>query len=330
MEAIELHAAEHIEGPLEAASAEELDRRGLRLVAPERLPVFQRVCDVTDRILWIKGVELGSGEGVFVPHELVHFDLRLPLPPGSGHFLISTSGLASGNDSLEAICHGLCELIERDATTLFYSLPWRAQWDRRLDLDSVDDPLCRRLIERYDDAGVTVAVWDTTSDVGAASFLCGVLDRETNPFRRIGLARGAGCHPDRRVALSRALCEAAQGRLSRIVGTRDDIRADTVDALQRDERLDLHRAQLASPERPPGVFETVPTRAHTSFDHDLAWLRERLAAVGIPQVVTVDLQPAATPFSVVRVIVPGLEAHSEIPGYRPGARALRAAGRGRT
>ena len=54
-----------------------------------------------------------------MPFELVSANYTLPLPPGSGCFQANTNGLASGNHRLEAMCHGLCEVVERDATTLW-------------------------------------------------------------------------------------------------------------------------------------------------------------------------------------------------------------------
>jgi ribosomal protein S12 methylthiotransferase accessory factor YcaO len=39
---------------------------------------------------------------------------------------------------------------------------------RRLDVKTVDDPDCQDVLARYMRAGVAVAVWDTTSDLGVA------------------------------------------------------------------------------------------------------------------------------------------------------------------
>jgi ribosomal protein S12 methylthiotransferase accessory factor len=320
MEAIEQHAAEHVRRPLVSATADEL-RRAHRVVDTAGLPRLQQPFGPSERILWTEGRDLATGEAVQVPYELVHCDFTLPLPPGSGHFLASTSGLASGNDPLEAFVHGICELIERDAMTLFYGASAEEQWRRRVDLDAVEDPVCGALLERYDDADVEVACWDMTSDVGVPSFLCGVIDRQLNPFRPVGLARGAGCHPVAEIALSRALCEAAQSRLTRIAGTRDDMAQAQVARAQSEETLARHLAEIVPTLQPPRRFSDVPTHPHPTFEEDLAWLRARLASAGMSEIVVVDLTPAELPASVVRIVIPGLEASCEIPGYRPGARA---------
>ena len=62
-------------------------------------------------ILWIAGQESNEGTSVWLPYELVHTDYTLPLPQGSGCFAANTNGLASGNHRLEAISHGLAEVI---------------------------------------------------------------------------------------------------------------------------------------------------------------------------------------------------------------------------
>src|SRR5208282_3179889 len=85
-----------------------------------------------------------------------------------------------------------------------------------------DDPDCRALLAKYETADIAVRVWNLTSDIGIAAFLCHVAEKSaTYP----GLRRfaGAGCHPDRTIALARALTEAAQIRLTYIAGIRDDL-----------------------------------------------------------------------------------------------------------
>ena len=63
----------------------------------------------------------------------------------------STNGLASGNHLLEATSHALCEVIERDATTLWRR---RAIHDRiRLDLATVGDENCRSVLDQLEQRG---------------------------------------------------------------------------------------------------------------------------------------------------------------------------------
>jgi ribosomal protein S12 methylthiotransferase accessory factor len=295
----------------------------------ERLPKVGAGPFPADRkILWIEGHDLLANEAVWLPYELVHTDYTLPLPPGSGALAMSSNGLASGNHPLEAIAHAVSELVERDATTLWTL--GAAQEDTRLGLETVDDPACRAVLDRFQRAGVTAGVWETTTDVGIAAFQCAILDRSTDPLRRLGAASGMGCHAAREIALLRALTEAAQARLTLIAGAREETGGGFYAHARSPEHLAALGARLAH-ERQPRRFADAPTFAGDTFEADLAASLARLSAAGIAEVAVVDLSRDDLGIPVVRVVIPGLETMHEIPGYVPGgrARALLARRRGR-
>ncbi|MEL6566345.1 MAG: YcaO-like family protein, partial [Pseudomonadota bacterium] len=127
-------------------------------------------------IRWIAGRDLMADSAVWMPSELVHTDYTLPRQPHAGCFVASTNGLASGNHPLEAIVHGICEVIERDAHTLWELLPLAQQAATRVDLDSVDAAGCLQVIAALRHAGMRVGVWDMTGDVGVATFHCLITD----------------------------------------------------------------------------------------------------------------------------------------------------------
>jgi ribosomal protein S12 methylthiotransferase accessory factor len=59
-------------------------------------------------------------------------------------------------------------------------------------------------------------------------------------------------------------------------------------------------------------------------NEDLELICERLLAIGVEQVVAVDLARPEYAIPVVRVVVPRLEGPDDDPEYVPGLRALRA------
>jgi hypothetical protein len=61
--------------------------------------------------------------------------------------------------------------VERDGLARFYQLDADEQWQRRLCLDTIDDPTCRDLLERFARAKILVAVWDMTSDLSLPHFI---------------------------------------------------------------------------------------------------------------------------------------------------------------
>ncbi len=320
MEAIESYHAEHVTLPLKLASYADL-RGTHRMIDVAGLPRYARGSFHADaRTLWIEGVDLLDGRPRWLPHALVHTDFRVPFPTGTGVFLMSSSGLASGNHPVEAVCHALAELIERDATTLWRALRSVDRLATRLDLDTGDDADCRDALARYAAAGVSVAAWDTTSDVGVAAFQAAIVDGEPRLDRAIGPMGGMGCHPSRAIALLRALTEAAQSRLTYVSGARDDVVSRW---LPPDAYLAAHRRfheERAAP-GPQRSYGQVPTREHDRFEDDLGFMLERLRAVGCGEAVVVNLTRPEIGVPVVRVVVPGLEALDDLPGYLPGRRA---------
>jgi ribosomal protein S12 methylthiotransferase accessory factor len=324
MESLEQWHAERPVVPLVLARAEDLRRNG-RVIDVSLLPRYQREFHESTRILWTVASDLRTGEPLRVPYELVHLDLTLPLPAGSGYFHVGSNGLASGNTLAEALTHAVWELFERDAVSVFMALPLTHQARRRVRLESVDDPACVGLLERFEKAGIGAAVWDVTSDLGVPAFLCSIVERSLDPLRRVGLARGFGCHADRGIALSRSLCEAAQSRLTRITGSREDIRGPQFQEIRSPEAIAHQQRYLDEEALASHEFTDVQSLRTDSFEDDLAFALDRLEALGLPGIAYVNLSRDEFPISVVRAIVPGLEGSVMAHGYSRGQRARRAA-----
>jgi YcaO-like protein with predicted kinase domain len=293
------------------------------VVDPLTLCPGRRPFDVARPIAWAQGYDLLRGERCWVPAEIVHTDYAQPRP--DGFFLAGTNGLASGNNLVEAVNAALYEVVERDAVALWAARPLEERASCALDLASIDDADCRWLLARYEGAAVAVRVWDVTSDIGIAAFLCEIRDRGADEPRRPHRFHGAGCHADRGIALARALTEAAQTRLTYIAGIRDDLSAaeygEPPGAEIGDALLDaLGRASG------PLAFPDAPSHADADLGGDLRWILGRLAACGLARAIAVDLTRAEFAVPVVRLIVPGLEWDPHHPNYRPGARARSQAG----
>ncbi|MEZ4359679.1 MAG: YcaO-like family protein [Kofleriaceae bacterium] len=303
MESIETWHAEHLVNPVRHATAEALRRRAA--IAPlarlPRAPGAPRGAKLASRRLaWVEGFELVRARPIWVPREAVTLDCvlgrRAPI------FDLSSNGLASGNCLVEAIVHGLCEVIERDAEARWR----RARGQRRLVLDSVRDPTCAELIERFTRAGVRVVVWDLTSDVGVPVFGCTILEDPEQPaWRALGVYQGYGCHLAPEIALARALTEAAQTRLTYIAGARDDFFPFDYERATDPELLRAIWYELAEDPGEPVLFDELPALASAELGDDLELLVARLGACGQRQVIVVDLSRAELGVPVVKVLVPG-------------------------
>lgn len=320
MESVEGYHAERITLPLKLASYEEL-RYTHNLVDVSRLARPKSgVFHPNLSLLWIEGHDLLQDRRVWVPYEMVHLNYTLPLPPGTGCFVASSNGLASGNHLLEAISHGICEVVERDATALWRLRSEAAQQKTQIDLDTVDDPDCCAVLGRYERARARVAVWETTSDIGIPAFFCLLMEHTVNPLRPLPSARGYGCHPTRAIALLRALTEAAQCRLTFISGSRDDLSRNDYEHSLDAEILQRERASMET--LPVRDFSMVPSFEGATFNDDVTWELRRLRAAGIDSVVVVNLTKAELGVPVVRVVIPGLEPRVGVTDHIPGPRAL--------
>jgi ribosomal protein S12 methylthiotransferase accessory factor len=214
----------------------------------------------------------------------------------------------------------MTEVIERDATTLWMFGDDAAREASRVDPGSVDDPGCRSLLDRFAAAGLVTGVWETTSDVGVPCFFAWIMEREDGIGGAARSAVGQGCHVDPAIALSRALTEAAQGRLTVISGARDDL--GEAEYAAPDAELQAMRRALLLEGATPRSFSAAPRFVSDSLRDDAAHVLERLRAVGVDEVFAVDLSKDDIGVAVVRAVIPGLEGPHDHERYAPGPRVL--------
>ena len=135
-------------------------KRDPSFISPHRLMIRSDADLSADRpISWVEGEDLFDGHQKWIPEELFDMDFtRRGRPPV---FLASSNGVASGNTRTEAIVHGLCEVIERDQTS-FWSVEQElsdTKTNRRVKVDSINDPVCQALVEKCLSAGLEIFVW---------------------------------------------------------------------------------------------------------------------------------------------------------------------------
>lgn len=317
METIESWHAERVVNPVVLARRVELDRPVVPIGGLPQLAVSRY--DDRLRLPWVEAFDTEAASATLVPFELVHLDMTIPLPEGSGCFPMSSNGLASGNHPAEACLHAVCEVIERDAFALWHHSDERRRGAMRVDVSSIASTVAADLIGRFVDAGLDVAVWDITSDVGVAAYRCAIVQSTVDPNRPLYPSSGLGCHPSREVALIRALTEAAQSRLTRIAGSRDDVpRSDYELSRHPDEVLRVASALRAEPT--DRSFDRAPDHQGPTLLGDLEWVLGRLDRAGFASALFVDLTDAELEIPVVKAIVPGLETKPGGDGYRPGRR----------
>lgn len=319
MESIESYHAERVSLPLRIVSFNDF-QDSFNVVDPGTLPAVRNTpFHLNYPIAWIESEDLLAGDTAWIPYEMVHTNYTVPRSDGSGCFAASSNGLASGNSILEATTHGICEVIERDALTLWHQ-SGSANWDRTsICTQSIEDERCRYTLARLEAAAFQTWVWDITSDTGVPTYFAFIADQDS-PTGHIGI--GSGTHLSKEVALLRALHEAVQVRTTYIVGARDDILPDeyTDQGIQskREHFFNFVHASSFS-----GEFKNTDSIDSASTNDDLTTLLKALKNIGVKKVLRVDLTKPEFNIAVVRIVIPGLEAPHDDETYVPGARALR-------
>jgi ribosomal protein S12 methylthiotransferase accessory factor len=312
MESVETWHAEHIRLPLLLGSQAEL-ATSHKLIDVDRLPRPLASPFHPDlSLLWIHGRNLFTDEEMLLPFECVHADYTIAPRPGGGSFALSSNGLASGNHLAEATSHAICEVVERDALSRWYSRTAVAT-EPRVDLATVEDEGCQTVLGLCEKASLAVGAWDITSDIAIPTYVALIVDRHEDPLRIMFSTYGSGTHPDPGIALLRALTEAAQTRLTLIAGTREDLPRSEYERLLQPDAARNARGLLAAsvalePFRPDSGWTA------DGFDEDIREELSRLAAAGVSQVVRVDLTRPELGIPVVRVVIPGLEMVNVVPG----------------
>lgn len=325
MEATELAVAEAIPEGVEWASFHEMANR-----QPEVESLTQgsraksRFVDRDTSIPWADGYDFAAGHSLTVPWPLVGIDYR-PNPPGfSDGFLISTDGLASGMSYGEAIFHGLCELIERDAFALLQFLPEDKIGSRIVNLGSLSDPSIDFLRERISESGLSLVVIDMTSDIGVPAFTAILFDEfrlECSELAMGEVAAGSGCHLSQERAIIRAITEACQSRLTIKVGSRDDFSRVHYQRATIGFRNFVHQLSVTTAGNGTSLAPTS-TPASRSINTNISALVARLKNSGIDKIIAIPIE-SNSEVRVVRMIVPRLEIQLSGKQSTIGPRGLR-------
>jgi ribosomal protein S12 methylthiotransferase accessory factor len=318
MEAIELYHGENLRLPVRRTTYAELERAG-DAIPRQRLHLTKgSLFNPQHPEVWVPGWDLVQQREVWAPfaqvgmvtHAQQRPQLWMPFP-------MNSNGLASGNVLIEAICAGLFEVLERDALACHMMAHRHADHVYpRVAQETIKFPRVLALLERLRDARLGVLLDDLTVDTGVPVFMATVYDT-TN--RHVGMYGGYGAHLDPEVAMIRALTEAVQSRLIYIAGSRDDyFRHDYLKHHMRDSEDEV--AGLESQKAQVDV-SGLQAGSNPTFEQDLTDVLARLRGIGLDQVLVFDLTHEELGISVVRVIVPGLEACSLLQSYARGPRA---------
>lgn len=249
---------------------------------------------------WLKGTELNSGDPIYFPMSLVNLDFASH-NRDIGYFTASSNGLASGNTLDEALCHGIYEVIERHCWALAEKKP-----KRHIDLSTIDSPHIKSLLTHLEQKMVRLEAFDMTCDLNVPVYRANIFD--LTGVHAVGVFGGAGAHLSSVVALSRAITEAVQSRLTFISGARDDVYPLVYKSVQSGAR-DYERIQSKkiAANTPPVLHPFEETFPPSDFKKCIQLLLNRLKASNFNQVIAYNHTRPSIGIPVVHVLIPGLQ-----------------------
>lgn len=142
---------------------------------------------------WTKAYNLTKGNGILLPFNWFYM-------------INEFNGPSAGNCIEEAVCQGICEVIERHACAVVSQEKIKVPGIR---LDTFSDPLVKELLEKYRKNSIRVYASDFTLDTGIPTIAVLAWDPSTFP-EKSEIVWTAGTSPDPQKAMSRALTETAQ------------------------------------------------------------------------------------------------------------------------
>lgn len=312
MEGIEFAVAEHSRTkiPILQKTPSELFGENSSAEILDYCPMYGKPVPIDKSISWVEVEGLYGSENFFAPADLIFHPLP-DIKDYTTYFGSSTNGLASGNSYDEATVHGLLEVIERDVES------FRLAYDQSflVSLNTLPKKITP-IISLFNKANLRLCIRYVPNVFGLPYFAAFALEKhESFP---IFAAEGFGCHPIKEIALTRAITEAAQSRLSHIHGGRDDVidryllfREGEDNSKELSHNREFEKKVLSG--QAIEYQEIVDSKTHFKDTSDMTnWLCSILKVTGFSKMGRVLLTSPNDPVSVVRVVVPKLEALNSI------------------
>lgn len=232
-------------------------------------------------------------------------------------FKSNTNGLASGNILEEAILHGILEVIERDAWSIF-ELTHKNY--AQIDTDNIESDLINEIINKFESEGIKIKLMDFTADINIPTIAASADDTVTRDAGLLTL--GMGTHLDPEVAILRALTEVAQSRATQINGAREDtVRADFAREAGYERMKRINKYYFREEDDKISLSD-IENKSTSSITKDVEIVKNELTANDIEKILYVDLTRPELDVSVVRVIIPEMELYA-IDQSRAGYRFLK-------
>jgi ribosomal protein S12 methylthiotransferase accessory factor len=305
MEALEGACAENREAIVgRRGSIADFQKMGIPIVPLDKLDRCTS-SDIPKRrsLDWIEGVSLFTGQTAFAPFELVGMDYERQSGPISAGFHMNSSGLGAGFEWKAAAQHAILELVEHEVTAMIEECPVMLSFFEAKTYKKGTDKQLDDAFEKFPSSLVRPIFREIPNRFGLSVVICELLSVETNQLAAEIKTMGFACRHDLRQSALAALLEAAQVRMGRIVGAREDIKWEHYKPMSAAAVASQNK--MLKKEFPPLVFSKKKPQKTA-----LRPLVDQLKQSGINDAWTFTLSQPHDPFFVVRALVDGLEDNS--------------------
>lgn len=270
--------------------------------------------DISDLSLeWSKSIDLISNREYYIPTNAIYHPY-ISKDDSQSLFKSNTNGLASGNILEEAILHGIFEVIERDAWSIF-ELTHKNY--AQIDISSIENEIIIDIIEKFESKGIKIKLMDFTADIKIPTIAASADDTITKDAGLLTL--GMGTHLDPEVAILRALTEVAQSRATQINGAREDtVRADFAREAGYERMKRINKFYFRDEEEQIKLSD-IENKSTSSITRDIEIVKDELVSNDIQKILYSNLTRPELDVSVVRVVIPEMELYTIDPsraGYR--------------
>lgn len=272
---------------------------------PESL-ILPHEISLNENLEWIESQDIFSEDKIMIPANSVFHPYECD--NAINLFKSNTNGLASGNVLEEAVFHGITEVIERDAWSIFEV---RKKSNAEIDCSNVQNPIITDLMDKFKKAGIEIKLIDLTADIQVTT-MAAVADDAVLKDPAL-LTLGVGTHLDPEIAAIRAITEVAQSRATQIHGTREDtVRAVFMRKAGYERMKRINKHWFGESKKIIDLDE-LKNKSSSSFKEDIQIATQEIKKCGMKKAFYVDLTRDEVKVPVVRVIIPGMELFSVDP-----------------
>lgn len=293
-----------------------------KFVHPTDLILSNEVKDLDfekeNKLEWTLAKDIFTEEDHYIPSNAI-FHPYIPHNPNPGKenekgataiFKGNTNGLASGNVLEEAVLHGILEIIERDAWSIF---ELTKKNKKEIATDSIENPLINSLLEKFEKESIDIKLMDLTADIDIPTIAATADDTVLQDPALLTL--GVGTHLNPEIAVLRALTEVAQSRATQIHGTREDTSRAVFmrkAGYVRMKKMNKHYFDNESDENIIDI-SNIKDKSTKSLKKDIEITINELKDNGIKKILFKDLTRKEIGANVVRVVIPGTENYAIDP-----------------